>query len=70
MHRAVYSLDFLQFLETSSESLLSRAIGEIIATTDKKFGVEPFEGEWVEYSEPKDIDIYQNLSFLKQCQQS
>jgi len=65
MHRTFYSVDFLEFAEASSERLLSRIIGEIITETDRKFGVEEFDGEWAEYAEPKDIVNYQNLPFLK-----
>lgn len=64
-HRAVYSLEFLDFALRSKQKLLSRLIHELIKETDNHFGVESFEGPWGHYVSPEDLIRYQNLPFLR-----
>lgn len=68
MHRAVYSLDFLEVVNRSSERLLSKIIQEVVMCTKKKFAVEEFDGLWAHYVEPDDLRKYQNLPFLNRAE--
>ena len=64
-HRAIYSLDFLEMACQSNEKLLSKVIKEIIAETNKNFGIESFSGTWGHYITPTDLERYKDLPFLK-----
>jgi len=63
-HRAIFSLDFLEMAQRSKEKFISRVIHDVVTNTDKKFGVEEFDGEWGHYVNPDDLKKYQSLPFL------
>jgi NDP-sugar pyrophosphorylase family protein len=66
VHRAIYSLDFLEKMQYSEEKVLSRAIQTIVSRGESaKFGVVEFDGPWGHYAEPNDLETYRDLPFLR-----
>lgn len=65
MHRAIYSLVFLDLLSKSLKTTISEVIGEAISYPGLNFLLSEYEGEWAHYVKPEDLVRYRNPSFLK-----
>lgn len=63
--RAIYSLDFLEAAQKSTETFLSNVIKEVVRSQSSKIGVEKYEDQWGHFAQPEDLQKYNSLPFLR-----